>query len=161
MVAGLEEHVNAVAEYRAASQGRDIDRLIAALAPDAELVSPLSGRLIFRGCGDLRVLLGAVYDTVGDLRWHDEIGGEGPRRVLMGSCRVAGLELTDAMLLELGPDGTIRRIQPHLRPWLALTVFALRLAPRLARHPAVVWRAAVRRRPYPPNRDRSARTLST
>jgi hypothetical protein len=46
-----------------------------------------------------------------------------------------------AMVLELAADGQIQRIRPHLRPWLALTVFALVIGPKVAAHPDVVWRA--------------------
>ena len=49
---------DAVARYRTASETNDIDGLIATLAPDAELLSPLSGRLVFRGREDLRILIG-------------------------------------------------------------------------------------------------------
>jgi hypothetical protein len=45
------------------------------------------------------------------------------------------------MVLELSGDGRIRRIRPHLRPWLAVTVFAIRLGPKVARHPGVILRA--------------------
>jgi hypothetical protein len=45
------------------------------------------------------------------------------------------------MVFELDDDGRIARIRPHLRPWLALTVLALRLGPTIARRPGVVWRA--------------------
>ena len=45
------------------------------------------------------------------------------------------------MMLELGPDGRITRIRPHLRPWLSLSVFALVIAPKLLAHPGVLWRA--------------------
>jgi hypothetical protein len=38
-------------------------------------------------------------------------------------------------------DGLIRRIRPHLRPWLATTLFALLLGPKVVRHPGVVLRA--------------------
>lgn len=54
---------DAVARYRAASEANDLDALMETIAPDAELVSPLSGRMVFRGRDDLRVLLGAVYST--------------------------------------------------------------------------------------------------
>jgi hypothetical protein len=50
------------------------------------------------------------------------------------------------MIFELASDGRIDRIRPHLRPWLALTVFALMLGPRVARHPGLVWRALRGRR---------------
>ena len=39
--------------------------------------------------------------------------------------RLAGLRLDDAMVFDLTDDGRIRRIRPHLRPWLATTIFAL------------------------------------
>jgi hypothetical protein len=49
--------------------------------------------------------------------------------------------MTDAMVFELAPDGRIRKISPHLRPWLALTVFAAVLGPKVARRPGSVRRA--------------------
>lgn len=55
---------DAVARYRAASEANDIDGVMAALAADVELVSPISGRLVFRGQADLRVLLTAVYGSM-------------------------------------------------------------------------------------------------
>lgn len=133
--------MSAIADYRAASEGNDIDALVATLAPDVELVSPLSGRLVFRGRDDMRVLLRAVYGTVRELRWGDELGG-GSTSFLRGTMRVGPFKLDDAMLFETGPDGLIRRIRPHLRPWLAMTFFALLLGPKVARHPGVLLRAA-------------------
>lgn len=132
---------DAVARYRTASETNDIDGLIATLAPDAELVSPLSGRLVFRGREDLRILLGAVYGLMKDLRWREEVG-EGPLWVVMGDGRVGPLRLADAMVCELDEHGRIRRIRPYLRPWLALTLLALMLGPKIARHPGVLLRAA-------------------
>jgi SnoaL-like domain len=132
--------VDAITRYRAASEANDIDALVRTLAPDVALISPVSGSMVFRGREDLRVLLGAVYGCVSGLRWTDEIG-DGPVRVVIGECTVGPLRLTDAMVLELADDGQIRRIRPHLRPWLGLTLFALRLGPAVARHPGLVWRA--------------------
>ncbi|HVV89646.1 MAG TPA: hypothetical protein VHB53_04045 [Solirubrobacterales bacterium] len=131
---------DAISTYRSATEANDLERIMSAIAPDAELVSPLSGRMAFKGSDDLRVLLGAVYSTVRDLRWVEEVG-EGPARVVIGEGRVGPLRMTDAMAFDLGDDGRIRRIRPHLRPWLATTLFALLLGPRVARHPGVVWRA--------------------
>lgn len=131
---------DAVARYRTASEANDIDALMSTLSPDIELVSPISGRMIFRGSGDVRLLLTAVYGTLNSLRWTSELGEGGPRAVV-GECRVGPVKLGDAMVFELAADGRIRRIRPHLRPWLALSLFALMLGPKVARHPAVVWRA--------------------
>lgn len=132
--------MGAIAEYRAASESNDIEALMGTLAPDIELVSPLSGRLVFRGRDDLRELLGAVYGTVRGLRWGEDLG-EGDTRLVLGTMRVGPFKLDDAMVFELGDDGLIKRIRPHLRPWLATTFFALLLGPKVARRPGVVLRA--------------------
>ena len=134
---------DAVARYRAASESNDVDGLIATLSPDAELVSPLSGRLVFRGRDDLRVLLSAVYGAMKGLRWREEVG-DGATRVVIGDGTIGPFKLADAMVCELDTEGRIRRIRPYLRPWLALTFLALRLTPKLGRHPGVMVRAARR-----------------
>ncbi len=96
--------------------------------------------MVFRGSADVRFLLAAVYGSLRDLRWTESLGA-GERRVILGEARLLGVQLTDAMVLELAPDGRIRRIGPHLRPWLALTLFALVLGPKVGLRPGVVWRA--------------------
>jgi hypothetical protein len=132
--------VDAVAVFCDATRANDVDRMVTALAPDAELVSPLSGRMVFRGRDDLRVLLGAVYGGLSNVVWREVIG-DGATRVAVSDARIAGVTITDAMVLELDGAGLIERLRPHLRPWLAITLFALLLGPKLARHPGVVWRA--------------------
>jgi len=132
--------IDAVERYRVASEAGDMDGVMAALAPDVEVVSPISGRMTFRGQQDVRLLLSAVYGTLRDLHWTDAIG-EGERRVLVGETRIGPIRMTDAMVFELAPDGLIRRISPHPRPWLALTVFAAVLGPKGGRRPGVVRRA--------------------
>jgi hypothetical protein len=131
---------DAVQRYCAASEAGDIAAVVATLAPDVEVVSPISGRMVFRGLNDARVLLSAVYGSLEGLRWTEQLGN-GERRVVVGEMRVGGVRMTDAMIFELGPDGRIRRISPHLRPWLALTLFAAILGPKMARHPGIVRRA--------------------
>jgi hypothetical protein len=134
------ETTDAVATFLAATRVNDVDRMVGALAPDAELISPLSGRMVFRGRESLRVLLGAVYGSLRGVRWQHYVG-DGAIRVAVSEARVAGIEITDAMVLELDNTGRIRRIRPHLRPWLGITVFAVRIAPKLVRHPGVIRRA--------------------
>jgi hypothetical protein len=131
---------DAIARYRAASEANDIDALMDTLAPDADLISPISGRMVFRGHDDLRALLGAVYSSLRDWKWGEELGDEA-RCVVIGDGRVGPFKLGDAMVFEFNPDGRIQRIRPHLRPWLGLTGFALVVGPRIARRPGVVWRA--------------------
>ncbi|OLP01659.1 hypothetical protein BVU76_14450 [Mycolicibacterium porcinum] len=134
---------DSVAAFCEATRARDLDALLATLAPDASLTSPLSGRMVFRGRDDLRLLLGAVYGGLRDLTWQEPIG-DGPTRVAISEGRVAGVAITDALVFELDESGQIRRLRPHLRPWLATTVFALLLGPKIARHPGVLRRALTR-----------------
>lgn len=131
---------DAVGRYLSASAVGDIEGIMAALAPDMELVSPISGRMVFRGSDDVRILLGAVYGSLSDLTWTRTLG-EGEHRVALGEARLGPVHLTDAMVFELDSEGRIRKIGPHLRPWLALTLFALILGPKVGIHPGVVWRA--------------------
>lgn len=131
---------DAIARYQSATEANDVDAIMATLTPDIEVISPISGRMVFRGQDDVRILLGAVYGTLKGLRWTRSVGG-GEHRVSVGEARIGPLRMTDAMVFELAPDGRIRSVSPHLRPWLALTLFALLLGPRVARHPGVVRRA--------------------
>lgn len=131
---------DAITVYREASERNEVDRLLGVLAPDCEVVSPISGRMVFRGTKDLRVLLGAVYSTTRGMRWTEEIG-DGEARVVIGEFKVGPLRMTDAMAFDLAPDGRIHRIRPHLRPLLGTMLFASLLGPKVGIHPGVVFRA--------------------
>jgi hypothetical protein len=135
-----DQVVDAVARYRDASERNDIAALVDTLAPDIELVSPISGRMVFRGRADVEILLAAVYGSLNGLRWERDIGDD-TVRVFTGECKVGPLRLGDAMVVDLARDGRIQRIRPHLRPWLGLTALALVLLPKVIRHPGLVWRA--------------------
>lgn len=131
---------DAISRYLAATEAGDVDGFMATMTPDVEVVSPISGRMTFRGQADVRILLSAVYGTLTDLHWTRSLG-DGQSHVAVGEARILGVRMTDAMVFDLAPDGRIQRISPHLRPWLALTLFAAVLGPKVARHPGVVRRA--------------------
>lgn len=139
-----------VARFRHATVTTDIPALLDTLTEDAELVSPVSGRLVFRGRADLAPLLTLVYRGIRELRWTDTIGTDSTR-ILLGEARFGPFRMTEALVLELAADGRIQRLRPHLRPWLALTAVALWLGPNLLRHPGIIRRAAATiPRPAPP-----------
>jgi SnoaL-like domain len=129
-----------LSRYLAASEAGNLSGVGEAFTEDIEVVSPISGRMIFRGRDDAQFLLAAVYGSLRDLRWTETLG-EGERRVVLGHTRIGPVRMTDAMVFDLAPDGRIRRISPHLRPWLALTLFALVLGPQVARRPGMIRRA--------------------
>src|ERR1700727_2633118 len=130
----------AIDRYLAAAQSNDIDALVETLADDPELVSPLSGRMVFRGREDLRVLLRVVYGSLRDAGWQAPVR-DGTRCVVLGESRVGPAHRYDVTVFELADDGRIQRIRPFVRPWLALTVDALVVGPKMALHLGVVWRS--------------------
>jgi hypothetical protein len=131
---------DAIARYRTSSEVKDIDGMMETLADDAELVSPLSGRMVFRGKDDLRTLVSVIYGSLDGLRWREELG-DGSLRLVTGEAKVGPVKLGDAMICEMADDGRILRIRPYIRPWLGLTALALKVAPKMARHPGVLLRA--------------------
>ena len=131
---------DAVSRYCAATVAGDVDAFMATMTDDVAVVSPISGRMVFRGRDDVRHLMGHVYRTISDLRWTSVVG-HGETVVALGETRIGPVRMTDAMVFELAPDGRIARISPHLRPWLALTLFAAVLGPKVALRPGVVRRA--------------------
>lgn len=129
-----------VRRFCAATEAADVDAVMETLASDAELISPLIARATFRGHRDLRVLFDILLPVLAGLTWRHQVGGGSPT-VALSSARVMGVRIDEAMVLEVDPDGRIHRMTPHIRPWLGSTLLALRLGPRLARHPAVIRRA--------------------
>jgi hypothetical protein len=132
--------VDQLAEFRAASEANDLDRFIEALAPDAELVSPLLAHGVIRGQKDLRHLFDAVYGALKGVRWSEPMR-DGDRAWMIAEARIGPFAIDDAMFFEFDADGRIKRLRPHLRPWVATTWFALVVGARLTRHPGVIWRA--------------------
>ena len=130
-----------LARYRATSEAGDVEAFMQLLHPDAKLVSPLFGRFVVRNERDLRVLFTAVYGSLKGLTWIDQVS-DGRIALLRGQARIGPFRLDDAMVLELDPDGRVRTIRPHFRPWLATTTFALIVGAKLASHPGLFIRAA-------------------
>jgi len=126
--------------FRAATEAGDVDRFMALIHPEAELVSPVFSRLVIRGDRDLRTLFTAVYGSIKQLNWVDQVSDD-RLALVRGEATIGGARLDDAMVLELGDDGRIRKIRPHFRPWLGIVMFALVVGGKLARHPALFVRA--------------------
>jgi hypothetical protein len=129
-----------LAEFRVASEANDLDRFVDTLTPDAELVSPLLANGVIRGTKDLRLLFAAVYGSLSEVRWSEPIR-DGDQALMIARARIGRFGIDDAMVFELDPEGRIKRLRPHLRPWVATTWFALVVGAKLARHPGVIGRA--------------------
>ena len=134
-----------VTHFLAGVAAGDTDAVIDTMAADAELVTPLSNRVVVRGRDDLRVFFTAFLPVLSkELQWGARVGG-GKTTVALAVARIGGVRVQDAMLIEQDEDGRIRRLTPHIRPWLGLTVSALVLGPKLIRHPGLIRRAMSRR----------------
>jgi SnoaL-like domain len=141
--ASTEPAINA---FREAAERRELEPLLATLAPDVVIRSPVSERLSFEGIEAARELFGAVFEELGEFAYTDEFDAA-DARVLVYSGHLAGEQIEEVQLLRLAPDGKIRELTFFIRPLPALAGVAGGLAPRLARRRhgallAVVMRAA-------------------
>jgi hypothetical protein len=134
---------DAVEKYCAAVESGDMHALAETLSTTVELPSPLIGRAVFKGRGDVTVLLSAVYGMLHGTRWEPATG-HGAQRLAIAEAQVGPMKIDDAMVFELDSEGRIARIRPHLRPLLATILFFLMIGPRIARQPGVVLRAVRR-----------------
>jgi hypothetical protein len=129
--------------YIAAAEARDTPAMVACLAPEVVLASPITDRFTFAGRDQLAVLLDDVYAVLTDVR-HVEDVGDARTRVLKLEARVSGRPLQETMLVALDDAGLITRMEVYVRPLPALTAMAAALAPRVARRRGRLRAIAVR-----------------
>lgn len=134
------ETQDAVSRFCAASESNDVKAMVATLAPTAEFLSPISGRMKFIGKNDLHTLYAVVYGALSNLRWTHTTADD-DIRIVLGEATIWRVHITDAMVIELNDNGEIQRITPHIRPWLGLTLIALAVGSKMLRHPRVIRRA--------------------
>jgi len=119
------------AAYRAAVEAGDVDALVACLAPDVVLSSPITDRFVFRGHAQLRDVMEDVFAVVHDRRNHADVGDD-RTRLLQASGRVGRTRIEEALLITLDDAGLIVRIDLFVRPLPGLTALAAALGPRVA-----------------------------
>ena len=132
-----------VDELVEAMRAKDTEGLLACLAPDAELRSPISRRVAFRGTAELRALFEVVHATL-DRVEVVEVVGEGRVRVLLVTASVAGHPLEEAMAVRLDEHGRVASMTLFVRAMPQLVTFAAVLGPRLARRRGAARAVALR-----------------
>jgi hypothetical protein len=120
------------AEWRAAAEARDLERFMATLGPNILIHSPLTDRTHFEGHDDVRTLMLAVFATIHDIRYTDDIGDE-HTRALVYTARVAGQHVQEATLLRLDDQALIVEVTFWFRPLPGLAALAATLVPELTR----------------------------
>jgi hypothetical protein len=117
--------------FRLAMEARDLDGLIATLAPDFVLNSPLTDRVAFHGHGEMRELMRTHFAAVEDVRYFTDLG-DSEGRAQFYRAHVNGQPVEVATRLEINDDGLISEITVYLRPLPGLTALAVALVGPIA-----------------------------
>jgi hypothetical protein len=120
-----------LAAYRAAAESHDVPAMLACIAADATLVSPITDAFAFRGRGQLSALFEDVFAVMQDVRYVADVG-DARTRVLTLEARVGRQRIDEAMLVTLDDAGLIVHMQVFIRPLPGLTALAAALGPRVA-----------------------------
>jgi hypothetical protein len=118
--------------YREAVEVADVEGFLATLSPDVVLHSPITMREQFRGHDELRVLMRAVFASIEDIRYFEDVG-DATTRALFYRARVGRQALEEATLVRLDGDGLVTEIRLWFRPMPGLAAVMGKLGPCLAR----------------------------
>lgn len=138
-----------VAAWRAAAERGDAEGAVRCLAPDVEVISPLTAQFRFRGREQVGEMLAAAFEVLSDIRFHTSVG-TGDARALFFHARTSREEVEEAQLLRLDADALIRELTLFGRPLPALTTVMRDIGPRLLRRqgrPGMARFVAVATRP--------------
>ncbi len=121
-----------IADWRAAGENGDAMAAAACLAPDVEVISPLTAQFRFRGPAQVTDMLASAFEVIHDIRFHTEVG-DGDTWALFYHGRTGREAVEEAQLLRLIADGLIRELTLFGRPLPALTQVMAGIGPRLLR----------------------------
>lgn len=121
-----------IAAWRSAAEQGDAVAAVRCLAPDVEVISPLTARFRFVGPAQVGDMLAAAFEVLTDIRFHTSVG-TGATRALFFHARTRREEVEEAQLLRLDDAGLIRELTLFGRPLPALTTVMGDIGPRLLR----------------------------
>ena len=117
-------------DFRAAVEARDRDRMVAALADDVVLHSPVTFRP-FEGREAVSVLFTVLLEVFEDFRYGDELEGDSLLGLVFHA-RVGDRDVEGIDLLRLGEDGRVADLTVMVRPLSAVQALAAAVGERLA-----------------------------
>ena len=120
----------AASEFRAAIERRDLDGMVATLADDVVLHSPVSFKP-FEGKEAVGRLFEILLRTFEDFRYTDELAGE-EVHALIFRARVGDSDIEGLDLIRPGPDGRIIDVTVMVRPLTGVVALAEAVGPQLA-----------------------------
>ncbi|MCO1582485.1 nuclear transport factor 2 family protein [Crossiella sp. SN42] len=118
--------------YRTAGEAGDLAGVLATLAEDVVLHSPLTTRVRFEGKAEVRAVLTVALRELKGLRYRSDVGDE-RTRVLVHTATVGGQELEETARVELNSEGLISSITLSVRPLPGLTALMAAFAGPIAR----------------------------
>jgi SnoaL-like protein len=122
--------MSAHAAFRAAVEAGDHDGMVAALAPDAVLNSPVSFKP-FQGRETVSKLFAILLETFEDFSYTDEFETDG-KAALVFRARIGDRELQGLDLFRFDADGQIAELTVMIRPLSAVIALAEAVGPKLA-----------------------------
>jgi SnoaL-like domain len=120
----------AASDFRAAIERRDLDGMVAALADDVVLHSPVSFKP-FEGKEAVARLFEILLRTFEDFRYTDELAGE-EVHALIFRARVGDRDVEGLDLVRPGPDGRIVDFTVMVRPLTGVVALAEAVGAQLA-----------------------------
>ncbi|WP_433721190.1 nuclear transport factor 2 family protein [Actinoplanes sp. CA-051413] len=121
-----------ITAWRTAGENGDATAAATCLAPEVEMISPLTAQFRFHGPAQVTDVLTSAFEVIHDIRYHTEVGADDTWALFYhGMARREPVE--EAQLLRLNGQGLIREITFFGRPLPALTEVMAGIGPRLLR----------------------------
>jgi hypothetical protein len=127
---------------RAAVEARDQDALVAALAPDIVLRSPIFDRP-FTGIDEVGDLFAVLLETLWPITYLDEIPGD--PHILHFTGQIKGDELEGVDLIRFDDQGRVKEMTVFFRPFPGVAAFLSATGPKLGRRRRGAGTAAILR----------------
>jgi len=120
----------AASDFRDAIERRDLDGMVATLADDVVLHSPVSFKP-FEGREAVAQLFEILLRTFEDFRYTDDLPGEEVHAMIFRA-RIGDREVEGLDLIRPGPDGRIADFTVMVRPLTGVVALAEAVGPQLA-----------------------------
>ncbi len=116
-------------QFRAAVEAQDLDAMVACLADDIEFHSPVAHKP-FLGKDAAAGVLGAVFQTLTDFRYTDELAGD-DTHALFFRARVGDKDVQGVDYIHENADGLIDNFTVMFRPLSAIVAMGEAMAPKV------------------------------
>jgi hypothetical protein len=115
--------------FRVAVEAQDLDGMVACLADDVEFHSPVAHKP-FLGKDAAAGVLGAVFQTLTNFRYTDELAGDGTH-ALFFRARVGDKDVQGVDYVHENADGLIDNFTVMFRPLSAIVAMGEAMAPKV------------------------------